>query len=36
MPGKADCLIAMEMSELLRPGFLERQKSAIVQVSPNG
>lgn len=22
LPGKADCLIAMEMSELLRPGFL--------------
>ncbi len=26
MPGKADCLIAMEMSELLRPGFLELLK----------
>jgi indolepyruvate ferredoxin oxidoreductase alpha subunit len=23
MPGSADCLIAMEMSEVLRPGFLE-------------
>ncbi|MFV0436520.1 MAG: 2-oxoacid:acceptor oxidoreductase family protein [Desulfopila sp.] len=23
LPGKADCLISMEMSELLRPGFLE-------------
>jgi indolepyruvate ferredoxin oxidoreductase alpha subunit len=26
MPGKADCLIAMEMGEMLRPGFLELLK----------
>jgi indolepyruvate ferredoxin oxidoreductase alpha subunit len=26
MPGKADCLIVMEMSEVLRPGFLELLK----------
>lgn len=26
LPGKADCLIAMEMSEMLRPGFLEMLK----------
>ncbi|MGD9210743.1 MAG: 2-oxoacid:acceptor oxidoreductase family protein, partial [Desulfobacteraceae bacterium] len=26
MPGKADCVIAMEMSEMLRPGFLELLK----------
>ena len=26
MPGKADCLIAMEISEVLRPGFLEMVK----------
>jgi indolepyruvate ferredoxin oxidoreductase alpha subunit len=26
MPGKADCLIVMEMSEMLRPGFLELLK----------
>jgi indolepyruvate ferredoxin oxidoreductase alpha subunit len=26
MPGKADCLISMEMSEVLRPGFLELLK----------
>ena len=27
MPGKADCLIVMEMSEMLRPGFLELLKA---------
>jgi len=27
MPGEADCVIAMEMSEMLRPGFLELLKS---------
>ena len=26
MPGRADCVIAMEMSEMLRPGFLELLK----------
>ncbi|MBU1171985.1 MAG: 2-oxoacid:acceptor oxidoreductase family protein [Proteobacteria bacterium] len=26
MPGKADCVIAMEVSEMLRPGFLELLK----------
>ena len=26
MPGKADCVITMEMSEMLRPGFLELLK----------
>ena len=26
LPGKADCLITMEMSEVLRPGFLEMLK----------
>jgi indolepyruvate ferredoxin oxidoreductase alpha subunit len=26
MPGRADCLIAMELSEMLRPGFLELLK----------
>lgn len=27
MPGEADCVIAMEMSEMLRPGFLELLKA---------
>ena len=27
MPGRADCLIVMEMSEMLRPGFLELLKA---------
>jgi indolepyruvate ferredoxin oxidoreductase, alpha subunit len=27
LPGSADCLIAMEMSEILRPGFLDMLKT---------